>query len=141
MIKEAWVYPETKVQQFMANEYVAACGDSGDTVTYKFECNAQKDFNIFINSGKVYLETNGEPGLQTGRDRYLGSYHPCGQTHKVTVPKGTDVSSIFQEGYFKPSGIFDTSTRNVFVWTDNGTNIHCTMNLGQSTDHWETTKS
>ena len=33
-----WVRPLTEVQNFVANEYVAACGDSG--TTYKFTCNA-----------------------------------------------------------------------------------------------------
>ena len=47
-----WRRPLTEVQKFEANEYVAACGDSG--TTYKFKCDAGGG-----ESGNVYLETNG----------------------------------------------------------------------------------
>ena len=33
-----YVKPMMESEAFAANEYIAACGDSG--VTYKFECNA-----------------------------------------------------------------------------------------------------
>lgn len=38
MERKVWRRPLTEVQKFEANEYVAACGDSG--VVYNFECNA-----------------------------------------------------------------------------------------------------
>ena len=60
MGRKVWRRPLTRVQQFEANEYVAACGDSG--VVYKFKCDAGG--GVY---GSVYEETNGIPGLQTGR--------------------------------------------------------------------------
>ena len=36
-MKRVWCRPQTVVQKFEANEYVAACGDSGNKV-YKFTC-------------------------------------------------------------------------------------------------------
>ena len=37
-MKRAYVRPTMVGERFVANEYVAACGDSG--VVYKFDCNA-----------------------------------------------------------------------------------------------------
>ena len=43
-MRREWMEPVIEVQEFVANEYVAACGDSGKV--YKFECNA--DINTFV---------------------------------------------------------------------------------------------
>lgn len=69
MNRKVWKQPLTVVQKFMPNEYVAACGDSG--VVYKFRCDAGG--GVY---GSVYEETNGIPGLQTGRsgDTELAGY-------------------------------------------------------------------
>ena len=48
MTKNVWVQPQTVVQQFVANEAVSACGDSG--TVYKFTCDAGGG-----ESGTVYL--------------------------------------------------------------------------------------
>ena len=37
-MKKEWMEPVVEVQEFAANEYVAACGDSGKV--YKFVCDA-----------------------------------------------------------------------------------------------------
>ena len=37
-MKKTWEEPRILVQQFMPNEYVAACGDSG--TVYNFVCDA-----------------------------------------------------------------------------------------------------
>ena len=50
MDKRVWEQPVTLVQKFEANEYVAACGDSG--TTYLFKCDAGGG-----RPGDVYLET------------------------------------------------------------------------------------
>ena len=67
MEKRVWENPLTMVQQFVPNEYVAACGDSG--TTYLFTCDAGGG-----RIGSVYLETNGRPGLQTGRSSIPSSF-------------------------------------------------------------------
>ena len=37
-MRKEWMEPVIEVQEFVANEYVAACGDSG--TVYKFKCDA-----------------------------------------------------------------------------------------------------
>lgn len=132
-----WRRPETVVDKFEANEYVAACGDSG--TVYKFKCDAGGG-----KSGTVYLETNGRPGLQTGRggDQYLSMYYACGITHEA------ESDDDFQRGYYVTEewvggiwgGHFETITTDVIVWRGpNNDNTHCTTNLDM--DSWETAKS
>lgn len=137
MEKRVWENPLTMVQQFVPNEYVAACGDSG--TSYLFTCDAGGG-----KTGTVYLETNDRPGLQTGRggDQYLSGYHACGTTHEA------DSDDEFLKGYyvteeyvgFWPFGHYETTTTDVIVWRGPwGDNTHCTTNLNQ--DSWETAKS
>lgn len=130
-MKREYVRPIMVGEHFMANEYIAACGESG--TTYKFVCNASKNYGIDL-GGSVYLETNGKPDLQTNSDEYLGGYHQCSETH---IAESTDV---FLDGYFKPSGLIDTAVRKVVIWRgENNDNIHCTTTLDKS--KWETAKS
>ena len=138
MTKNVWVQPRTVVQQFVANEYVSACGDSG--TTYLFTCDAGGG-----ESGTVYLETNGKPGLQTdwwGGDQSLGGYHACGTTHEA------DSDDAFLNGYYVTEkwvsdgwfGHYETVTTPVIVWRGpNNDNTHCTTNLDQ--DSWEIARS
>lgn len=141
-MKRVWCRPQTVVQKFEANEYVAACGDSG--TVYKFKCDAGG--GVY---GSVYEETNGIPGLQTGRrgDTELAEYsngwlgesgfYACNKTHEA------DSSNAFVNGYYCAKG----DTRNpvsVIVWKEPRgwmwpDNIHCTTNLDM--DSWETAKS
>lgn len=126
MNKKVWARPVTEVQQFEANEYVAACGDSG--VVYKFKCTAGGG-----KSGSVYLETNGKEGLQTawyGGDRYLSDYHACGASHEA---ESTD---DFLDGYY----VVGSTVTPVIVWRGpKGNNTHCTDVLDKN--EWETVKS
>lgn len=129
MERRIWTRPVTEVQKFEANEYVAACHDINQV--YKFKCDAGGG-----RTGSVYLETNGEPGLQTGwgGDRYLSGYHACGTTHEA---KTTD---DFLDGYYVTSSWAGTKTTPVIVWRGpNNDNTHCTENLDM--DSWETEKS
>lgn len=130
MDKRVWKQPMTMVQKFEANEYVAACGDSG--VVYKFKCDAGGG-----RSGTVYLETNGREGLQTGwgGDRYLGGYYACGTTHEA------ESDDEFLDGYYVTEDWWgpDQVTK-VIVWRGPyNDNTHCTTNLDK--DSWETAKS
>ena len=87
IMKRRYERPSAYIEEFTPNEYVAACGDSGKV--YMFRCDAGGGY-----SGTVWLETNGEPGLQKkGRwegwgeyhpgDEKLGGYHACGTTHEA----------------------------------------------------------
>ena len=131
-MKKVWSRPLTVVQNFEANEYVAACGD--ENKVYKFTCDAGGGV-----SGDVYLETNGKAGLQTdwvGGDSYLGGYHACGKTHEAST------KDDFLNGYYVvDGGLFGEDTVTpVIVWRGSkGNNTHCTENL--SMDSWEIAKS
>ena len=129
-MKRVWCRPQTVVQKFEANEYVAACGDSG--TVYKFVCNAGRygtllGYDVYTN-GK-----DGEPG--TKDDRYLGGYTPCNATHNAST------TDEFIEGYMRKDwGIFEGERIDVIIWRgENGDNIHCTTDLDMNT--WETAKS
>lgn len=98
-----YVRPMMESEVFAANEYIAACGDSG--VVYKFRCDAGN--GVY---GSVYEETNGIPGLQTGRngDDRLATYsnglfgesgfHACDSTHEA------ESTSDFVNGYYCAKG-------------------------------------
>lgn len=137
MSKNVWVQPQTVVQQFVANEYVAACGDSG--TIYNFECNAgnkRNEYSVYTLDRwgrKQYLTIGSGWNSHTvnGRDWY---YHPCGETHTAESDSG------FLTGYY----IDDLDTYQderiaVVVWTNHNTDVHCTTNLDM--DKWETLKS
>ena len=128
-MKKRYERPSAYIEEFTPNEYVAACGDSGKV--YKFRCDAGGG-----DSGKVWLETNGRPGLQEHSDKsitpFLRYYHACNITHEA---KSTDE---FLEGYYKRYG--SNKEQKVIVWRGpEGDNVHCTTNLNMGT--WETAKS
>ena len=128
-MRKTWEEPRILVQEFVANEYVAACGDSG--VVYNFECNAgekEKKYAVKDANGKVARISG---FYMDGWDDY---YHPCGETHKAESNSG------FLTGYH----IDDRSTRKdeniqVIIWTENNSDVHCTTNLDM--DSWVTEKS
>lgn len=132
-MKRAYVRPTMVGERFVANEYVAACGDT-EYGKYKFECNAgdpYRRYNVYYksdNGRNVYIAKN---GFLSGAQ--FSSYHPCKATHAA------DTKDEFISGF-----IDDQSTRvdekiPVIIWTDHGTDVHCTANLNR--DSWETTKS
>lgn len=125
MKKELWVRPVTEVQQFEANEYVAACGDSG--VVYKFECNAG-DKGLRSYPYEVYVDYNGN-----GNYRYRANYHACGATHEAESDSG------FYNGYMDDERTVGNDRIPVIVWTEYGRDTHCTTELDMT--KWETAKS
>lgn len=130
-----WERPMAVVDAFVANEFVSACGD--ENKVYLFECNAGEKngaYDVFTNDGK---------NLTPGRLHY---YHPCKERHEAKV------DSDFISGYMVHNGGNDElsyhipfvgnreyTKTNVIIWTDNGTNVHCTTNLQM--DSWQTEKS
>ena len=127
-MKKAFDMPKIVVEQFVPNEYVAACGDKNKV--YKFKCDAVGG-SWLTEAGTVYLETNGEAGFQWS-DTELGLYSHCGETHEA------DTTDSFLKGYivnYVPLGY-----KEVIVWRGpDGNNIHCTTNLNM--ESWETAKS
>ena len=132
-MKKRWEEPRILVQKFMPNEYVAACGDSG--VVYNFECNAgsrRNSYNVYFDDGKPLASSNDNEEWYA---QFTG-YHPCGATHEAESNSG------FYDGYMYRQDWLGDNTGNridVVIWTDSGTDVHCTTNLDM--DEWTTAKS
>lgn len=137
-MKKKWVEPKILVQQFVANEYVAACGASG--VVYKFECNAPAGVIHYypVSDGKIDGEYYGN-GEAISRNR---SYTPCGITHEASATDG------FYDGFVdrNRNGKCDPGEEAI-VWLEPEWSVlgytqyngHATTNLDMDT--WETAKS
>ena len=132
-MKKRWIEPQILVQEFVPNEYVAACGDANRV--YKFKCTAD--------AGTLYYYPQGDgtiDGIYTGNGRAmeLGSYHPCGAEHEARV------TDDFYDGYVS-TGSFENwhwveKKTPVIVWRGkNGRNGHATTNLNMN--EWTTAKS
>ena len=133
-MKKVYVAPTMVCEEFAANEYVAACGDSG--VVYKFKCNAGNrgdDYNVYLADGTPYATSGRDSG---GCKRDYDSYSPCGDTHEA------ESDSVFLKGYMYKQGRWGSNTGDkieVMIWTDNYTDVHCTDKLNMNS--WETAKS
>lgn len=129
-MKAIWTKPLAEVEGFMANDYIAACGD--ENKVYKFVCDAP--------GGTLYYYPQGDGEVDgvyngTGEAKRLGSYSPCDATHEAST------KASFYDGYITNSSFWGgTTTRQVIVWrgprNDNG---HATAQLDM--DSWETAKS
>lgn len=124
-MKKEWMEPVVEVQEFTVNEYVAACGYSGKV--YKFECNAGIKYSG--NSNYHYKVWTEDGRLLTRR----GYYGPCGATHEASV------QDDFIKGYMDDVNTWENENIPVIIWTDGGTDVHCTKNL--DINSWETAKS
>ena len=120
--KKEWAIPQTFVQQFAANEYVAACGDT-EYGKYQFVCDAP--------AGTLYYYD------RWNNAQRLGNYYPCEKTHEVSV------SSEFPNGFVDRNGNrMEDEGEAVIVWIERGWlgfDAHATTNLNR--DSWEVTKS
>lgn len=129
-MKRTYVRPTMVGERFVANEYVAACGESGKV--YKFECNAPR--------GKLYYYPNSDGkinGEYTGHGRAikLGNYNPCGARHIANATDG------FYDGFvdYNKNGRQDKG-EGVIVWRGSyGLNGHATTYLDMS--KWQAAKS
>lgn len=130
-MKRAYVRPTMVGERFVANEYVAACGDSGKV--YNFVCNAGDKFrkyNVYYekDNRRKYIASN---HLLDGAQ--VSSYHPCDATHEANA------KDEFIEGYIDDQRTWEDEKIPVIIWTNNGTDVHCTKNLNIS--EWQTAKS
>ena len=128
-MRKRYERPSAYIEEFTPNEYVAACGESG--IVYKFQCNAgeeNKKYNVYY-----YNKQGHKTYLTNELWSYRNNYHPCGKTHEAKENTG------FISGFIDDQSTWEEEKTPVVIWTDNGTNVHCTRNLDMST--WETTKS
>lgn len=125
--------PVLNVERFTANEFVAACGESG--TTYYFECNAgqkRSSYNVYFDDGTPYASSNGR---EEWKAPFTG-YHPCYETHVAESNSG------FKDGYMYKQDWYGNNTGSridVVIWTNHNTNVHCTTNLDM--ENWTTQKS
>ena len=122
---------------FAANEYIAACGDSG--VVYNFECNAgdwRGGYSVYLNGPDGEAHTSDDIFWCGGYGAVRGNrtYTKCGETHRAEDNNDFFPGYITRKRPFRP-----TEEEDVIVWTANGTNTHCTTELDMS--KWETQKS
>lgn len=129
-MKKVYEAPVVHLEQFVANEYIAACGEKNEV--YKFKCDAP--------AGTLYYYPWGDgtiDGKYTGNEQpwWLGSYHPCSKEHEASK------TSDFYDGFvdYNRNGKHDDG-EGVIVWRGrSGWDGHATKNLDMKT--WETTKS
>lgn len=126
-MKKVYEAPVVHLEQFVANEYIAACGDTEYGV-YKFECDG---------GGGVY---GGLYDLDWNRiSRSWNSYHACGETHDATT------QDEFIRGYFDPDWNHKNGNEiEVYIWleTDRRGHVidkHATEDLDR--EHWTVDKS
>lgn len=129
-MRKEWMEPVIEVQEFVANEYVAACGDSG--TVYKFTCNALGGWLYYYPESDSQIDGN---YTGSGSQKSIGSYHPCGATHEASV------TDTFYDGFvdYNRNRKQDPG-EGVIVWRGpNNKNGHATTNL--DINSWETAKS
>lgn len=128
--------PVLNVEQFTANEFIAACHDQN--TVYKFTCDAPRGPLYYYpqSDGKIDGTYNGK-----GRPQLIGSsfpgftYHPCNKKHEAST------TDDFYDGFVDRNynGRYDAG-EGVIVWRGaDGKNGHATKNLDMTT--WETSKS
>lgn len=129
-MRRAYESPRMVVEQFEANEYIAACGDSGKV--YYFECTAP--------AGNLYYYKNSDGNIDgiyngNGSATLLGSYHPCSAKHEA------ESTNPFYDGFVDRNGNKKCDDREaVIVWRGpRNNNGHATAELNMNS--WETAKS
>lgn len=129
-MRKEWMEPVIEVQEFVANEYVAACGDKG--TVYKFECTAR--------GGLLYYYPEGDGRIDgdysgSGDKQYIGLYHPCNAKEEASV------TDEFYDGFIDYNlNRKQDPGEGVIVWRGpNNNNGHATAKLDMSS--WETAKS
>ena len=129
-MKKEWNVPKIVIEEFVANEYVAACGD--ENRVYKFVCDADAGTLYYYRTsdGEIDGVYNG-----SGSATRLGSFSPCPAAHEAST------TNPFYDGFidYNRNGRHD-SNEGVIVWRGPwNNNGHATANLDM--DSWETAKS
>lgn len=151
-MKREYVRPTMIGEEFSADEYVAACGDSG--TVYKFTCDAgylegEREHTYgfcgcgishwrSVPSGTYTYKEKGHWKVTDANGRSLmngyASYSPCGSTHEA------ESDSPFTLGYMDNINTPEKEAIQVMTWAGpENDNIHCTTQLDIS--KWETAKS
>lgn len=139
-MKKTYMKPFLISEKFTAEEFIAACGDSGKV--YKFKCNAGSkwsSYNVYLADGTPYATA----GVDTGGCKTdYSSYSPCYDAESGEGYHEAESDSGFLKGYMYKQSIWGANTGSkidVIIWTDNYTDVHCTTDL--TMESWETAKS
>ena len=132
-MKRTYVRPTMVGERFVANEYVAACGE--ENKVYKFNCNAPRGQLYYYRSSDGTID-----GKYTGTDRarWVGDYHHVMQSMKQVLQVN------FHDGFvdYNKNRIQDEG-EGVIVWLEKKkwgfVSGHATTNLNMHS--WETAKS
>ena len=132
-MKKAYVKPSMESEAFVPNAYCSQCGDSG--TNYYFECNAgepyrYKEHGIF---GSYWVTDEYPYRVVADNGRRWPSYGPCDETH---IANSEDE---FLTGYIDNVHTPENENIRVIIWTEWGTDVHCTTNLNK--ESWVTAKS
>ena len=131
MEKRSYVKPVLSGEEFVPQNYIAACGDSG--VVYKFKCDAPE--------GTVYYYD------ADGEKHRVGGYSPCGGTHEAPS------SDAFPSGFVDRNKNGEEKKKEKAIiwlekvsWEDWWGNTHTSINNWHATTEldkskWETAKS
>jgi len=123
IMKKVYEKPMMMCDVFTADEYVAACGDKG--THYIFTCNEDAGFvKVVYSAPEIKLE-----------NVIAGNYYACGKVHYAPTTDEFIDGYVYKDadGDYRPEWV------PVKIWTDGGTNVHCTLNVDK--ESWETTKS
>lgn len=129
-MKRAYVRPTMVGERFVANEYVAACGE--ENKVYKFTCNATGGWLYY------YPKTDGTvDGVHNENDEHIliGAYSPCKAKHEAST------TNVFYDGFVDYNwNRKQDPGEGVIVWRGpSNHNGHATKDLNMNT--WETAKS
>ena len=143
MEKKVYSKPLMFAEEFVPQEYIAACSPDETYRVYHFECSSSGSY--------VWIETNGNPGLQTSGNwisnsslygpggqydqtwassrYYWGTFRACHKTHDVKINCAPDGSLLEDINNYFPAGYINSRARargahSCYVWTDGGTNTH-----------------
>lgn len=130
-MKRAYVRPTMVGERFVANEYVAACGDSG--TVYKFNCDAPAGLLCYYPNSDGMVD-----GVHNENDKVklLGLfYRPCDAKHEASA------TNVFYDGFVDYNlNRKQDSGEGVIVWRGpRNINGHATKELDMSS--WEKAKS
>ena len=128
MEKKAYIKPVLSGEEFIPQNYIAACGE--EKKVYKFTCDATGG-----QVGIVAIDLNNSGKLDWGDDIVTG-YHACGKTHEAPT------TDQYYNGWYLVSENAENwiDAVEVKVWRGEGNNnCHVTKNVEMST--WETVKS
>ena len=127
MKRKQWEALTIEFQEFDPNAYCATCTNPDGSVRYNFECTAGSGIthngSVYVWKVRTSTGTNLTPGYM--------HYGPCGATHSVVIPKGTDPATVFLTGYMDNDYTPTHENISVFIWRGPANNnVHCMEKLG-----------